>query len=183
MSDDRPRGDAGPRHVRGAARAAPVAARARGPWRIAVTDPSMRPAVEPGDWLLVDPLTVRWPRRGAIVLFHEPDDGTLAIKRVAARPGDWVPFADGWLRMGDDEAWLVGDASDEDVAAAGAGVPVDSRRYGPVPVRLLVGRAWFRYGPPGRPIGVLPGAPPDLLSRGRHAALPAPGAPDAAPGD
>ena len=29
--------------------------------------------------------------------------------------------------------------------AAGLGEPVDSRRYGPVPVELLVGRAWFRY--------------------------------------
>ena len=32
-------------------------------------------------------------------------------------------------------------------AAAGFGEPVDSRRYGPVPVELLVGRAWFRYAP------------------------------------
>ena len=31
--------------------------------------------------------------------------------------------------------------------AAGLGEPVDSRRYGPVPVELLVGRAWFRYAP------------------------------------
>ena len=35
----------------------------------------------------------------------------------------------------------------ETAAAAGHGEPVDSRRYGPVPVALLVGRAWFRYAP------------------------------------
>ena len=58
----------------------------------------------------------RWPRRGTLVVFREPGTGTLAIKRVAARPGDWVPFADGWLQMGDDEAWLLGDADDEAVA-------------------------------------------------------------------
>lgn len=188
MSDERPRGDAGPRHVRdtshatalgthvgdagprhlrGVARTATLGERAGGPWRIAVADPSMRPAIEPGDWLLVDPTTRHWPRRGSIVVFHEPDDGTLAVKRVAARPGDWVPFADGWLRMADDEAWLLGDASDTDVEAAGAGRPVDSRRYGPVPVELLVGRAWLRYGPPGRPLGPLPPGPTDLLARGR----------------
>lgn len=172
MSDERPRGDAGPRHVRGAARPAPLHERARGPWRIAVADPSMRPAIEPGDWLLLDPTTARWPRRGSVVVFHEPEDGTLAVKRVAARPGDWVPFADGWLRMADDEAWLLGDASDAEVEAAGAGRPVDSRRYGPVPVELLAGRVWLRYGPPGRPLGRLAPAPPDLLLRDRSALAP-----------
>ena len=44
----------------------------------------------------------------------------LAIKRVVGRPGDWVPFADGWLQLGDDEAWLQGDATDEALAAARA---------------------------------------------------------------
>ena len=35
-------------------------------------------------------------------------------------------------------------------ADAGFGAPIDSDRFGPVPVALLVGRAWFRYGPWGR---------------------------------
>ena len=107
----------------------------------------MRPAIEPGDWLLVDPTTARWPRRGSVVVFREPDSDELAIKRVAARPGDRVPYEDGYLILGDDEAWLVSDANEADLLAAGLGEPVDSRRYGPVPVELLVGRAWFRYAP------------------------------------
>jgi signal peptidase I len=98
----------------------------------------MHPAVEPGDWLLVDPTVALWPRRGSVVVFREPDSGELAIKRVAARPGDRVAYADGWL---------VSDANEADLMAAGRGEPVDSRRYGPVPVELLVGRAWFRYAP------------------------------------
>jgi len=73
-----------------------------------------------------------------------------------ARPGDWVRFADGWLQMGDDEAWLRGDATDEALDAAGHGPAVDSRRYGPVPVAALVARAWFRDGPGPRRIGRLP---------------------------
>jgi signal peptidase I len=107
----------------------------------------MRPAIEPGDWLLIDPTVVRWPRRGSVVLFREPDGETLAVKRVAAGPGDRVPFADGYLELAEDEAWLLGDATDEETAEAGLGRPVDSRRFGPVPVDLLVGRAWFRYAP------------------------------------
>jgi len=107
----------------------------------------MRPAIEPGDWLLVDPTIVRWPRRGSVVVFREPDGETLAIKRVAAGPGDRVPFADGHLELAEDEAWLLSDATTEATAPGGHGPPVDSRRYGPVPVELLVGRAWFRYAP------------------------------------
>jgi signal peptidase I len=107
----------------------------------------MEPTIRSGDWLLVDPTVVRWPRRGSVVVFREPETGILAIKRVAGRPGDWVEFADGWLRLADDEAWLIGDAADADLEAAGHGTAVDSRRYGPVTVDALVARAWFRYWP------------------------------------
>ena len=120
----------------------------------------MRPAIEPGDWLLVDPTGTRWPRRGSVVVFREPDSEQLAIKRVAARPGDRVPYADGYLVLGDDEAWLLSDAPDAELMAAGLGEPVDSRRYGPVPVDLLVGRAWFRYAPIPR-IGRIPRPSPE----------------------
>ncbi len=107
----------------------------------------MRPAIEPGDWLLIDPTVVHWPPRGSVVLFREPDGDRLAIKRVTAGPGDRVPFADGYLELAEDEAWLLSDASPEATAAAGFGEPIDSRRYGPVQLELLVGRAWFRYAP------------------------------------
>lgn len=110
----------------------------------------MEPAVREGDWLLVDPTTTRWPRRGSIVAFHEPDTGALSIKRVAGTPGDRVPFRDGYLELADDEAWLVADADAATTAAGGFGESIDSGRFGPVPVELLVGRVWFRYGPLGR---------------------------------
>ena len=133
----------------------------------------MTPAIDPGDWLLVDPTVGRWPRRGSIVVFREPFTDLLAIKRVAARPGDWVPFADAWLQLGADEAWLMGDATDDELAAAGYGAAADSRRYGPVTVDALLGRAWFRYGPVRR-VGRIAGPPPDLLARGRGGAIPVP---------
>jgi len=110
----------------------------------------MAPTILPGDWLLVDPTTARWPRRGSIVVFREPDGDLLAIKRVAAGPGDRVDLDEGHLVLGADEAWLLSDASDAELLGGGAGQPVDSRRYGPVPVDALVGRVWFRYGPVGR---------------------------------
>ena len=48
----------------GGASSSSAARRVRGPWRVAVERGSMVPAIEPGDWLLVDPTTARWPRRG-----------------------------------------------------------------------------------------------------------------------
>ena len=110
----------------------------RGTWRVAVAEESMAPALSAGDWLLLDPTPHRWPRRGSIVVFREPDSGILAIKRVAAGPGDRVRIAAGLLRLAPDEAWLLGD---------NAAISVDSRRYGPVTLDALIGRAWLRYGP------------------------------------
>jgi signal peptidase I len=135
----------------------------------------MRPAIEPGDWLLVDPTVVRWPRRGSVVVFREPMSDLLAIKRLAGRPGDEVPFAGGRLRLRDDEAWLLSDASDAAAEAAGDGRPVDSRRYGPVSADRLVARAWLRYWP-WRRAGRIAAGPPlaELLERGVTAAGPPP---------
>lgn len=136
-------------------RSARLRERLRGPWRVAVAEASMLPAIAPGDWLLVDPTIRRWPRHGIVVLFREPDTGVLAVKRVAGRPGDRIPFAGGYLILGPDEAWLEADATAEGAATAGFGAPIDSNQFGPVSVDLLVGRAWFRYAPRGR-IGRLP---------------------------
>lgn len=124
----------------------------------------MEPTLREGDWLLVDPTTTRWPRVGSLVAFLEPDTGALAVKRVAAGPGARVPFADGYLELADDEAWLSADASPETTAAGDFGPPRDSQRFGPVPVAMLVGRVWFRYAPLRR-IGLVrrrpvPSSPP-----------------------
>ena len=112
----------------------------------------MRPAIEPGDWLLTDPTVRRWPRRGTIVVVREPESEVLALKRLAARPGEEVTGVvvtdpstghevTVTIRLGPDEAWVLGD----DPA-----VSIDSRRYGPLALERLVARAWFRYGPLSR---------------------------------
>jgi signal peptidase I len=111
---------------------------------VVVAGDSMSPALAAGDWLLVDPTTRRWPRRGAIVVVREPDSELLVVKRVGGRPGDNVEAPDRMRTLGPDEAWILGDAPN---------VSIDSRRYGPVGLDRLVGRAWLRYGPAGRPLG------------------------------
>lgn len=107
----------------------------------------MAPAIEPGDWLVVNPRASTWPKPGAVVVFREPMSDTLAVKRVAAGPGERVRFADGYLTLAHDEAWLTADASEAATRAAGFGPPIDSNRFGPVSTDRLVGRVLFRYGP------------------------------------
>ena len=68
----------------------------------------MRPAIEPGDWLLTDPTGARWPRPGSIVVFREPGTELLAVKRVIAREGH-IARPEGLLHLGPGEAWLLGD--------------------------------------------------------------------------
>jgi signal peptidase I len=121
--------------------------RLRGPWRVAVVDGSMVPAIMPGDWLVVNPLVSRWPPPGAVVLFREPLGETLAIKRVTARSGERVKFAAGYLTLASGEAWLTADADERASASVGSGPPIDSQRFGPVDLDGLVGRVLFRYAP------------------------------------
>lgn len=101
----------------------------------------MSPAIQPGDFLLLDPTVCRWPRRGSVVVVREPGSEILAIKRVAARPGDHVRISGALVHLDPDEAWLLGDAGDRSI---------DSRAYGPVTADRLVARAWFRYWPAAR---------------------------------
>ena len=107
----------------------------------------MAPAILPGDWLVVNPRVSRWPRPGSVVVFREPLSETLAIKRVAAGPGERVRFGGGFLTLAADEAWLIADADEKASAAVGSGPPIDSNRFGPVGLGDLVGRVLFRYAP------------------------------------
>jgi hypothetical protein len=91
----------------------------------------MQPALEPGDWLMVDPdaFAGRPPRQGELVLAPDPRaPERLLIKRVAATAPD------GSLE-------LLGDAPDQST---------DSRIFGSVPAAEVRGKPWFRYWPPRR---------------------------------
>jgi Peptidase S24-like len=99
-------------------------------WRVAVAEPSMEPALLPGDWLLawrgLHPDRPPPVRPGQIVIARHPDEpGMLVVKRAARL------LPDGW--------WL-----ESDNPAAGA---VDSKSFGPVPAALIRARVLVRYWP------------------------------------
>jgi signal peptidase I len=129
-----------------------VLAKASGLRPVKVTSGSMMPAIDPGEWVLEDDGRSD-PRRGQIVMFRYPFGSTgRAVKRVAAVTGDTVsvtedaltvngrttrlagspvPVAPRTLRVPAGHVFLLGDNS------AGS---LDSRRFGAVDQRELVGR-------------------------------------------
>jgi nickel-type superoxide dismutase maturation protease len=95
--------------------------------RFLVADTSMLPALRPGDRLLI----ARWPqpRAGDLVVFRDPEaHSTFLVKRVASAS------ADGTLEVRGDNP----------------NVSRDSRHFGPVAPRLVLGRALYRYLPASR---------------------------------
>jgi nickel-type superoxide dismutase maturation protease len=97
--------------------------------RLVVVDGSMLPTLRPGDRLLVDaaPLRAAPPGVGEIVALSDPEaPSRILIKRVAGHDGPAGTVS------------VLGDARESSR---------DSRAFGPVPLRLLLGVVWFRYLP------------------------------------
>ncbi len=113
--------------------AAGLAAAARSVRRVEVAGWSMAPALRPGDRLFVTGRPAgppAWPPVGSVVAVRDPRaPGRVLVKRVAA-----VDRRGGTLAV-------VGD---------NAPASTDSRAFGPVDRRALVGRARWRYAPAAR---------------------------------
>jgi signal peptidase I len=109
------------------------------PRRVEVVGESMLPALRPGDRLLLLRLPVP---PGAVVAVADPrEPGRTLVKRVASGPGGEATLPDGG-RMAAGSGYLV--LGDNPRATT------DSGDFGPVPARLLRGRAVYRYAPPDR---------------------------------
>lgn len=135
----------------------------------AIPSASMEPTLRPGDQVLVDKLAYRRgePRRGDLAAFDAPDrSGDVVLKRIVAVPGDSVAIEDGILfinRRPRREPYVDYSRVDSvyfgPVTVPRDGVFVlgdnraasqDSRDYGPVPQRSLIGRVRARLWPPKR---------------------------------
>ncbi len=100
----------------------------------------MRPTLEPGDRLLVDPRAYDGvaPGRGDVVVLPDPErPGRTLVKRVVGVPGDPDPWGG---TVPPAHVLVEGDHPSSR----------DSRAFGPVPLREIHGRAWWRYYPAAR---------------------------------
>jgi signal peptidase I len=143
------------------------------PFRFYVAQPfivagsSMKPTFEPDEYLVVDELSYRFdePQRGDIVIFKYPmDPSTFFIKRIVGLPGETIEIRNGevyahgtnepalpepyrstddrgkeeLIKLQDDEYYVLGDNR-----AASS----DSRVWGPLNERYIIGRAFARLLP------------------------------------
>jgi signal peptidase I len=93
--------------------------------RFRVEDESMRPTLEPGDYVLVNrwAYRTRAPARGDLVVVRDPEaPERFLVKRVSA----------------------ADDPSHIDVGGDNDRVSRDSRVFGPVPLEKVVGKVWLR---------------------------------------
>ncbi|HCC22204.1 TPA: signal peptidase I [Candidatus Uhrbacteria bacterium] len=135
---------------------------------------SMEPNFYDHEYLIIDEISYRFhePQRGDIVVFRYPDDPSqFFIKRIVALPGERIVISGGGLRilnqdhpegflldesgyigatftsgdkdltLSDDEYYLMGD---------NRAASMDSRIFGPVSKRLIIGRVMLRGWPLNR---------------------------------
>ncbi|MCY4639053.1 MAG: signal peptidase I [Chloroflexi bacterium] len=139
-------------------------------YRVEVRGASMRPALEPGDWLLLrrgapsPDLLASGEAFGLVVAARSPG-GRLLLKRLIGLPGESLragaavqvngreldePYASGEAppssyrgvsRLGPDSLFLLGDRRDRST---------DSREFGPLEAAAVEGIVLARYWPPRR---------------------------------
>jgi signal peptidase I len=129
---------------------------------------SMEPNLHTEQRLVVEKISynswlhLRSPQRGDVVVLRINGADELLIKRVIGLPGDQVEIRNGQVfinRAPLDEPYVVlpasGDYSRVDVPPLHIFVlgdnrdfSNDSRTFGPVPMKDVIGRAWFSYWPP-----------------------------------
>jgi signal peptidase I len=129
---------------------------------------SMEPNLHSDQRLVVEKISysswlhVRSPQRGDVVVVHVKGNDELLIKRVIGLPGDQVEIRNGRVfinRLPLKEPYVAlptsGDYGPVDVPPLHVFVlgdnrnfSNDSRAFGAVAMKDVVGRAWFTYWPP-----------------------------------
>ncbi|HVM76596.1 MAG TPA: signal peptidase I [Candidatus Paceibacterota bacterium] len=136
-----------------------------------VSGTSMVPTFASGDYVLTDELTFhfRTPERGEVVVFHDPEDwSTYFIKRVIGLPGEHVVIKNSEVTIYNqhdpngftlDEKYLPSGlvtSGNIDVTLSSSSYfmlgdnrpfSYDSRSWGPLPAKNIVGLVRFRLWP------------------------------------
>lgn len=131
---------------------------------------SMEPNFENGDYLLIDEISYRFrePQRGEVIVFKYPNDiSQRYIKRIIGLPGETVEISGGQITVYSAEGTKLLDESEylsqleytsgnilmtlnEDeyfVLGDNRLASADSRRWGSLPEKDIIGRVFFRAFP------------------------------------
>ena len=143
-----------------------------------VSGASMDPTFANGEYLVVDALSyrLRAPERGDVIIFRFPQKRTqFFIKRIIGMPGETIEIRDGAVYVKNDaapqgfaldEPYLASPTAGAFVATLGEGeyfvlgdnrsASFDSRSWGTLERKLIVGRALLRLFPVSS-LALLPG--------------------------
>jgi signal peptidase I len=128
---------------------------------------SMEPNFEDGDYLIIDEITYsfREPKRGEVVVFKNPmNERQRFIKRIIGLPGETVEISDGKIFISNGEkkvlqepylnfSFTAGDIritlgkNEYFVLGDNRQFSLDSRRFGPIKKKEIVGRVLLRLWP------------------------------------
>lgn len=131
-----------------------------------VSGQSMEPNFHHGDYLIIDEISLRFRelKRGEVVVFKYPRNPSQRyIKRIIGLPGEKVQIEDGKVRINgkvlEENAYLPAEIqtegilelqlSDNEYFVLGDNryASSDSRRWGPLPKKNIIGRVLFRLWP------------------------------------
>ncbi len=144
-----------------------------------VSGASMVPTFEDKNYLIIDEISYYFhtPERGDVIVFHPPvDEATYYIKRVIGLPGDTVSIKDGVVTIINtqhpdgltlNEPYITHDAPNDSLTmivepdtyfVMGDNRPnsFDSRKWGLLPKKNIIGRALIRLFPM-KAFDILPG--------------------------
>ena len=131
---------------------------------------SMEPNFEDGNYLIIDELSFRLrdPQRGEVIVFKYPNNPSQRyIKRIIGLPGETIEVKDAKVVVFNQEGGRILDESeylspaiqtpgDIQISLAeneyfvlgdNRGASADSRRWGALPEKYVVGRVWLRAWP------------------------------------
>ena len=132
---------------------------------------SMEPNFGDREYLVIDEVSfyLREPERGEVVVFRYPrDPRQFFIKRIIGSPGETIMVKDGYVYIDGNklnEVYLPGNYLTSEKSFLREEVPYkipdgyymvfgdnrdfssDSREWGPISLKAIVGKAWLRYWP------------------------------------
>lgn len=136
-----------------------------------VSGNSMVPTYHNGDFLITEKISYRFgePKRGSVIVLKNPkDESQDFIKRVIAIPGDTIKIENNFIYLNGEllkETYLPANTTTNAGAYLSEGISVtaganqyfvigdnrnhssDSREWGPITKKEIIGRAFFRYFP------------------------------------
>ncbi len=128
----------------------------------------MHPTFESGNYLVINEIGYRIsdPKRGDVIVFRPPEgNGQFYIKRIIGLPGETVSVKDGNVFVGKDlfslellnERYIVGSTPGNKTAQLSyneyfvlgdnRNASSDSRNWGTLPRKNIIGKAWLRAWP------------------------------------